>query len=544
MSEITAPQSPDVQQLLAAATSPSPDVMSQFNAIRQRVNTVQPPESLPVAAQNDERKISYDIVSDKTGDLKATIYSTGDPKTRDEFAAAMKVYNVKGKVPGFTVLEPGTMKNIRDTFESTIGSPMRAAAAGIQQSPNMPSTSPYVPDVIQKPVAALANTLKGVAASVPQGLSTPEGFGTAAGVAASSMLLPGLGPLGMMLKTGVGAGLGYLAGDIAAGTNTGNFEQRLYETSKTAITAGITEGAIGVFKKIIGTDLSQQAQQGVADDMMQYVKDKFRPLINDPNAFKAITNSPTGIRDVVQMGVTGLRGDVNRIADTQVKEVVSGLRGLGIIDPADIKVLQQSMKGLVTKQNQWLDNIGGKTETMVKITDEVNGLVSDVMNNAMSIVKKLPATQSETFQQRYQQQVYSLLEGYIENVHKIGEAVPLFDALKKAGAGTQFDVAKFQTEIQPYYMSQPGSALNVAGKTAFRGSSGSATDIPYNTSIPYGQALNKIPGVNLVPGIGELKVPLSTGMNYVGKVRGTYPISTSAIEASTISSIRDYLKEK
>lgn len=569
---------------VTAPTVTPQNVLDQFNAIRSRTEYVQQPDQLSPTEKQGEKKMSHTL-SYPDGTTAVTIYSTGAPRTQAEFNAALDTYDAQGKVKGFTVLRPGIQQKVRDTFESAIGAPMRAAATGIQASPDMPGTSPYIPDVVQKPVAAIANALKGVAASVPAGMSTPEGFGTVAGTVVASALLPGLGPLSTVAKMATGAGAGQLIGDVLSGTNAGNFEKRLEDAAKTATIAAFTEGATGVVKSVLNMGLSQRAHQQVADDIFKVFKEKYGPLMNDPKAFDALMSSPQRIRDIAQIGIKAIRGDIDAWRDGFVQvwktpitplpptsarnvtaNIVNQFQGPQQItvpgkvqgpassqqfvtdvsavtpwtlSPAAATEVRKYVRQMADQGNKLLDNIDSADmqSTMRQLLRETGDKIITTVKG--DFAKATPAQRAAL-----EPQVQSVIDAHISQMYEFAGAAHVLSALRESGAAHGFDVAKFQRIVQGTFKNQPGSVMEKVGNAAFRGSSGVVTDTPYTVGLPYGRLLDKIPLLNKVPGLSAATIPLGSGTRYVGKVRGTYPVTTAATQAATISSIRDYLNEK
>lgn len=472
-----------------------------------------------MAEQTSPTGVQMDAIDDKGAPV--TIYSRTGPKTEAEFAAAMDQYNtpqypgygIHGLVPkGFIVLPPGTMNDIRQKFESYIGNPMRSVAGMIQQSPDMPATSQYMPDVVQKPVANAANFLKNTAASIPQQLSTPEGLTTAVGTTAGALATSGSSLPWQIVGNALGAGVGNLVGTAVTGGPTDPSE-----TARQMLGAAAGTTAMGAFKYFLGTGVSQQAKEGIVAKLSSLLEKEYGPISASPQALEAILSTKGGALKVAQIGAEALRGDMNRLVTNMQGDIQAAL-------PTHLPVgiqntFRAEMRRFQEAGNKFLDNIGDAKAMNAAYDD-----IKLAKTNIRDLVRQNFSATGDVAQSITNiNQVLSAQEKTIAQFKDGAQVLSAFKAANKDG----FSPREFQQQMRDIYMSGNRNTFTEAvGQAAGRGA-----DIT--------QLMDKSRSINI--GIPFLKkygvgVDIPMGAKYIGTVSQQNPMA----EAVGINAIRSF----
>jgi len=537
---------------------PEQDVMQQFNAIRERIDTV--PSSVSPPTVQDEKTYTRVPFEDETGKTDGVVaYALGSkPQTAEAFMKAYDSYQrVGNRVAGFTFLEPGIVEKARHAFESGVGNPLRSAAKFVEGMPNI--AEPGGLREKYDPGVGAYNLLRGAVPSIARAAASPQGAGAAAGTALGAAATAGTSLLPSIVGTALGAGAGAVGADVATGTYKGRPTEHINTFLTQSGIAALGSGLIGGFKQLLGRGFSQRAQQQAAGDLMDLLKKKAAPLSNDPNGLEIYSSTMPGANDIIKVGIKGLRGDIDTIqdgivnalqqpslkvpgkvlgkfsSDRFVGDVALGLPSM--LNKYTATEVKKLVRQLADQGNKLLDTIGddtthAATQEAMKVTKQkiVEAFTNDLTKSSPA-VKAAQALRIE-----------ALTERYTKQLDDFKDAAEVLHYMRMSIGPKGFDPTLMQKLVQ--YNKNQGALQEQARTAVFRGANSlEGTDASIRAQVPFGAALKQIPLLNRVPGIGGLNIGKDIGTRYVGNVRGTYPITEAVAGQQTIKAIQDYANE-
>lgn len=323
----------------------APDVMQQFNAIRNRLTGQQPEVEtvntvVPTDTTAPDRRIETTF-----GKGKLVGYALDNqPRSKAEFEQAYDAYRKVGnRVPGFTFLEPGVVQKLRSGFEAA-NQPIQESAKAFDQgvgplsrlvqqiAPERYNQIAAVPNAIRsavgvgplsQPQQTLQPNIAGPAQVIASAVDTPE---KAAALAAQSLAAgptAGLNFLPRVAVRTVAAGLGALAADTVTGSSQSNPQRKVSNVLQQTALAAFGEGLVGGFKQLIGRGFSDTAKAQVAKDLMDVIKREAAPFTNDPQALQALSSTQRGANSIITVGIKALRGDIDTLGTEIVEDITA-----------------------------------------------------------------------------------------------------------------------------------------------------------------------------------------------------------------------------
>lgn len=545
-----------------AAATPEPTVQGTGGPTAYQPEHVQidiPPAPTPKLFQD------YENNDGKT----VTIFSsTTKPQLPEDFDKAMDQYGRTGDVPNnFTLVTNPVLATIRKGFE-TGAAPIRQAteAAGESTGKILASPGNALFQLGEKAGLLPSGSAQGITntgarfgkaagniAATP--LRTPEELGGTVGVGTAAALMAKASYPAQIAATM----LGNVAGRMTGGMLAGSQQEATSTIIGSALSAGFTHGAIGAFKYATGKGLSQQAQEGVDKDLVDMIAKKHPSLVNDPNALPAVMSTKAGIADVIQIGVKGLRGDIDTASNAVITELESRLpKAYGAGFQFSIPVrnnIRNSIKEITAQQNKIMDNIGDGSilkEATDTIKDEGNKIGKIVYDEFVKIAGGTSPAAS-TLANMQSSKVLGVLNDYKNQAKQFEDGAKLYSAIRQASEDGSFNVAKFQKVMANLYTDQPSSippgslmrgAYDIAGRNGPGINQPGGVDLQRSILEPFG-IKSKPSGIPNGPAqaMGWFKTLLTTPkMNtYAGNVPYNRPIPNAAATISGYDAVRAYL---
>jgi hypothetical protein len=511
----------------ATSTAPAPIVSTPVTelptGIAPIIARVAALQDVGKTVPNNQELLIQDAYVDYKGQPTTIFSTTGQRKTAKEYQDAMDVYNKsQGRTTpkGFTIIPDGLMSTLRQSFEA-VNQPLQSVGRGIEKLPDMPN-API------NPVIALANLAKRNASGITGLVNTPEKLLSAVGSVAAASATGGASLPAQIAAQAIGTGLGYQAGNSVFGSS-----KPISDTLLTAAIAGAAQGAFGVVNHFMGQSISQRSQQQVAEGLTKLLKEEYGSISASPDALKAVLDTPAGVSKFVQLGTAGLRGDLDTVTGNIVKDISQGLptalpRNLKISpkETLDVKTdVSKMVKGIVKLGNDILDNTGN-TETVSnlrELLDVKRNEFIDYLSN--TVLKNVSTAPEQTIR------IVKILSNLNKDLDRFADGATVLSALKRSGADEQFNVGKFQREIQGYY--KGGSPfIERVGNIAGRGA-----DLNIKGGL---DAMFPSQGTERLLRFFGIKLP-TVSNNYAGTITGTNRAATTTATAATTQAIKGFL---
>lgn len=480
-------------------------------------------------AEGDSRFAVYD--DEKTGEKKYTIYSTtGKPVSGDKFDEQMRKYESTGQVSeGYIVLTPGAMDKMRRGFEfvnepvqkflpaagqavvSALTTPFREAMGTAQIDPRS--------GMIQAAKDAPPNIGHSVGEFIGEQINTPEKLAATLGTVVGTAMTGGVSVPLQMAGIGLTTGFGRLAGSALTGTG-GQPGQALQEAG--IVAAGV--GLQGAIKFALGRAMSQRAVEDVASEIMEIARKRHPHLANDPNLMNIAMSDKDLVARFTKLSSKKLEDEMFNLGKRVSNEIAASLP-----NPLT-RQTAPTYHGLMRK----LEAQGrALSESAVdpKKYNEARRALFDAGNDLV-----LFATEGITdpaIARQVATDVTNTLNSYTRSMLSRRETEAMLHGLNagmtKAG---QFDVARYQRAVAPYYQEIPGSTLELMGRASGRG-------VPLTS----GTDRKMIPSIPIPLTKGRLKTP-PMGNRYIGKVEsGTGTALATLAGAEAIRSLMSGDKE-
>jgi len=472
-------------------------------------------------------------VADTDGNTALTIFSSDStPRTQAEFTAALKDWQ-SGKEPvGYTFLEPGVMSTLRQQFaissqgaQSVLGSLGKIAALPGRVAASAGETVGVLP---QGSAAGVTQTGENVGRFIgKQTLGTPEAaLTTATSIAGAPWVNKASGVLSMLRQAGL-TGASQFAGKQAF-AGQGDITKNAVESAMVAAVGAGTQGVIGALKGVFHLGVGEQAQREAAKQIVDKFKAANRTLTYDPVTLEAWASTPQGLRDIVQVGVGSLRGQVDSITGSVIADMNKRLPSrLSVGSQNTIRAQLRSLELAARDFLHATDTVG---------VDAAQQAIDTARNNIYNTVSAQFTAPSA------KATLDSIMTTFNQRLDRFRVSARMLNLLRESGAGGGFNAAAFQRLVADKFMATgSGSFTADVGRAAFRGADPSAgTDIP----VRGGFNIAKILGLENVPALRHLNVSLPLGNKYVGSIPGTYPRTTGAVQAVAIPTIKEYLQQE
>jgi len=456
-------------------------------------------------------------VTDSEGNTTVTIFTAnGQPQPKEAFTKALQQWQAGKEPQGYTFLEPGVVSTLRNTFA--------AVAEPVQRGAQAADTA----------LTRLRNMLTpgdptrygtGIPQAIARTVATPEdALTSAASIAGGPFVNRASWPLAM-LRQGALTGGAQLAGRQAFGANSGDISKNLVESAMVAAIGAGTQGIAGALKGVFHLGVSEQAQKEAAKGIVDKFKSANRGITYDPVALEAWASTPQGLRDITQVGVGALRGQLETITSSVIND----------LKQRPMARLSVSSQATIRAQLRHLESAG---RDFLHATDiNVVNSAQAAMDTARQNIYNAVTTQFTNPNALLRAQ--SVMANFNQRLDQFRVSAQMLNTLRESGAETGFNAQAFQKLVQQKFMSAgPGSFMADVGRAAFRGADPSlGTDV----TVRGGINLANISGLNQIPFLKDLGVSVPLGSKYVGNIPGTYPRTTGAVQAVSIPTIRDYL---
>lgn len=468
------------------------------------------------------------------GEIHVTVHSTtGDRHSKDDFDKALTDWQ-SGKEPkGYTFLEPGVVNWLRDKFniasrgaQSVTGSVGRVAAV----PGNIAAKAGELTSILPSGSAeGISQTGENVGRFISkQMLGTPENaLTTALSVGAGPWVNSVSGALSMLRQAAVTGG-SQLVGKQLFGDNSGDFTKNLIESAMVGVVGAGTQGIVGALKGVFHLGVGEQAQREAAKQIVDKFKSANRGLTYDPTTLEAWASTPQGLRDITQVGVGALRGQLDEITGTVISQMNQRL-------PSRLSVGSQNTirAQLRTLESAGRDFLHATSVADANVAQQAMDTARGNIYNAVSSQFTAPSAKVTT---------QSIMAGFNHRLDQFRVSAQMLNVLRESGADHGFNAAAFQQLIKNRFMSTgPGSFAADIGRAAFRGADPSqGTDV----AVRGGVNIAKLLGLENVPALRHLNMSVPLGNKYVGSIPGTYPRTTGAVNAVSIPTIKEYLERE
>lgn len=478
----------------------------------------------------------YIETTDGDGKPIVIFSTTGKGRTEREFAQALSSYD-KTQSPGegFYVGTPGFQSTLRKGFENVIGKASESIPSVAKAYYGTAAQAPfYNPQATEDPLSSGVNEwLRQKAAQIAGGygekigdavgesINTLPKAGLTVGTMAATPFLKsattagkpvvdaatGIASKGLelslptvlknALKAGIGGGLGYTVGSMAAGDS--------FDPGKSLTEAGIAAAGVSVSSflgHIITKYISPNMQEQVAKGIIDTLSESSPTLKNNPAILDIAMSSPKKVEAVTQQMSKALRGDfetaITEFTD-QVKNVLPrAFQSTGPLSKGQQNTFRALNRAIIDAVDTKLDNIGDPAKF-----HSASKTIDNAVDNMMKFVTEQFPHISNLEPTRLR------IEGLIRNnVTNLKEGATVLHYLRESSAQDGFSPIKFAQAIRGEYQKTPGSALEQVGKILRPG--GQLSDIPKpgepvggfdQASYLLNALKNHLPVINKLPNI-------------------------------------------
>lgn len=478
---------------------------------------------------------SQNTYVDEKGMELAVYSTTGNKATESEFQKVADDY-IKGKITkGFTVTPANSPTDVMRGFYESYNQPLQQGAAKLSETLGQAPTQGY------GGLGQVARLLSGVPKFAAESVNTPEKLGAAVGSGVAGAATGGMSLAPRMLIGGAGTGAGYLAGQLAGGSTTGQGARTKLEPLVAAVVGAASEGFVGLVKAGLGRSVTQKANEGMAVQLRELLESKYPQLAKQGvDGINALAGTKTGLKELTQIGVRGLRESSTEIAENFVNTVnqTATRTGPQIMKKSTQKELVDLVKQHVMLSHKVLDNLDNP---------EVQTTTREVMEDTVSKIRGLiikeyskPGTVDMVTAAKTKQAI----QAYKQGMEALQDGAEVLKLMKRSESQLGFDAGSFQREVFKELQANPefGGTSNFMQKVqevAFRGEK-PGVDAPMNFGL---RLSNVMPKSLQVGPLGRAISGINLGKEIGTRYHGNFPTSLEGTAVS-IPALKEYMERK